>query len=77
MVAMSTISIEVDPDSARAYAAASAETKRKLQLLLNFRLRELISGSPRPLAEVMDEMGCEAQARGLTPEILESLLNQE
>jgi hypothetical protein len=74
---MSTISIEVDADSARAYAAASAEQKQKLQLLLNLRLRELVSGSPRSLSQVMDELGAEAQARGLTPEILDSLLNEK
>ena len=74
---MSTISIEVDEEAARAYAAASAEQKRKLQLLLNLRLREIMSEPPRPLSEVMDQMGAEAQARGLTPEILDSILNDE
>ncbi len=74
---MSTITIEVDSDAARANTAASAAEKRKVQLLLNLRLRELVSQPPRPLSEVMDQMGAEAQARGLTPEILKSLLNEE
>lgn len=74
---MSTISIEVDPEAARAYEAASAEEKRKLQLLLSLRLREIISGAPMPLTEIMDKMGAEAQARGLTPEILDSILHDE
>jgi hypothetical protein len=74
---MSTISIEVDPDSARAYSAASEEEKRKLQLLLNLRLKEIIANPTRPLPEIMDEIGAAAQARGLTPEILNSLLQNE
>jgi len=74
---MSTISIEVDADAAKAYAAASADEKRKLQLLLRLRLRELISEPPKPLSEAMEQMGAEAQARGLTPEILDSMLNDE
>ena len=73
-MATTTISVEVDADSARAFSAASAEDRRKLQLLLSLRLRELTA---RPLREVMDEIGQEAEARGLTPEILESLLRDE
>ena len=74
---MSTICIEVGDEAAQAYAAASAEQKKKLQLLLKLRLREIMSEPPRPLSEVMDKMGAEAQARGLTPEILDSLLHDE
>ncbi len=73
----STISIEVDEDAARAYAAASAEQKRKLQLLLSLRLREIVSVPPKTLAEIMDRMGAEAEARGLTPEILNSWLQDD
>jgi hypothetical protein len=73
---MASISIEVDADAARAYAAASEEQKKKLQLLLNLRLRELVSGPVRPLREVMDDIGAEAERRGLTPEILGSLLHE-
>jgi hypothetical protein len=62
-----TISIEVDSDAARAFAAAPADKRRKLELLLALRLRELMSGPPRPLCEVMDEIGAKAEARGLTP----------
>ncbi|MGD9636064.1 MAG: hypothetical protein AB7G28_22305 [Pirellulales bacterium] len=71
----STISIEVDTDTARAFSAASEEERRKMQLLLNLRLRELVNSPPRPLKDIMDEIGAEAEARGLTPEILESILH--
>jgi hypothetical protein len=73
-MAMATISLEVDVETARAFSAASTEDRRKLQLLLGLRLRELTAGRVRPLKEIMDEIGAQAEARGLTPEILESLL---
>jgi hypothetical protein len=71
------IPLEVDADTARAFSAAPEEERRKLQLLLGLRLRELTSRPPRPLKEVMDEIGRYAEAQGLTPEILESLLRDE
>ena len=74
---MSTISLEVDADAARAFAAASEEDRRKLQLLLGLRLRELTARPPRPLNEIMDDIGRHAEAQGLTPELLEALLRDE
>jgi hypothetical protein len=74
---MATIALEVDADTARAFSAASAEDRRKLQLLLGLRLRELTAQPARPLKEVMDEIGRHAEANGLTPEILVSLLHNE
>jgi ferritin-like protein len=76
-MASSTISIEVDAETARAFAEANDEQRRKLQLLLKLRLRELTVNPTRSLRQIMDEMGQEAEARGLTPEILESLLHGE
>jgi hypothetical protein len=74
---MSTISLEVDPETARAFAAASDEDRRKLQLLLSLRLRELTSRPARPLREVMDDIGSYAESQGLTPEVLASLMHDE
>jgi hypothetical protein len=76
-MATATISLEVDVETAQAFAAASAEDRRKLQLLLSLRLRELTAGHARPLKEVMDDIGRNAEERGLTPGILESLLRNE
>jgi hypothetical protein len=70
------ISIPLDADTARLYSQIPADLQRKFQLLLNLWLRDLII-SPRPLQVVMDEISQKAQERGLTPEILESLLNGE
>jgi hypothetical protein len=72
-----TMSIPVDADTAQAFAKASAEDRRKLQLLLGLRLRELTSAPGRPLKTIMDEIGARAEARGMTPEVLESLLHDE
>jgi len=70
----STITIPLDPETARAYDSASPEEKRKMQALLSLRLRELASGNYPSLQGVLDEIGRKAQARGLTQESLDSLL---
>lgn len=76
-MASTTISIPVDADTARAFSQASPEEKRKLQLLLSLRLKELTSSPTRPLSEIMDDIGAHAESQGLTSEILESLLDED
>jgi hypothetical protein len=70
-----TITIRVSPEAARVYNSATAEQQRKLEVLLSLKLTE-VARTPRPLEEIMDEISRKAQARGLTPEILESLLDE-
>ncbi|MGE3808771.1 MAG: hypothetical protein AB7K24_29250 [Gemmataceae bacterium] len=77
MTPITTISIEVDPDTARALSQASVEDQQKMQLLLRLRLRELTANPSRTLQQIMDEIGKEAETRGLTPELLEKLLQDE
>jgi hypothetical protein len=74
-MATATISIEVDADAARTFSGASTQDRRKLELLLSLRLRELTVGPGRPLKEIMNDIGDHAEAQGLTPEITESLLH--
>jgi hypothetical protein len=69
-----SITIALDPQTARAYDSASPEEKRKIQALLSLWLRELAVGDYPSLQQVLDEVGNKAKARGLTPEILDSLL---
>lgn len=76
-IAMSAIIIPVDPDTARAFEQASAEEQRKLRLLLSLRLRELTTTPLPPLQTILDEVGREAQEKGLTPEMLDTLLHAE
>ncbi len=76
-MATTGLTIQVSEESARALAQVSPEDQRKIQLLLDLRLRDLTI-SPRPqesLQAVMDEIGQKSAARGLTPDGLESLLN--
>ena len=76
-MATATIIIRVDAEAAKAFAEASPEEQRKIQLLLSLRLQDLTASQGKSLKTVMDEIGARAEARGLTPEILESLLRDQ
>ena len=71
------IFITVDADAARSFSESPPEERRKIELLLAQRLRELTTGRVRSLNEIMDEIGTEAEAKGLTPETLEAMLGEE
>lgn len=64
------ITIRVDAEAARAYAASSPEERRKIDLLLGLRLGEVTSPTV-PLGEIMRDISEKAQARGLTEDELE------
>ena len=70
------ITIRVDPESARAYEAALPEERRKIDLLLSLRLKQ-VTGRTAPLKQVMREISEKAQVRGLTEEKLDELLRDE
>jgi hypothetical protein len=70
------ITIEVDEETARAYQAASEEDRRKMDSLLGLKLRSL-TRSQTSLRAYMDEISRRAEERGLTPDKLEALLNDE
>ncbi len=72
---VAAIDLQLDEDAVQLFNTASAEDQQKLRVLLSFWLREFIL-SPTPLTTLMDEISDKAQSRGLTPEILESLLNE-
>ena len=69
-----TIYIEVDADAARVLLQAPDEEKRRLQLLLSLRLREVTGKSTKPLLEIMGDIGVYAESQGMTPELLEAML---
>jgi hypothetical protein len=69
------ITIPLDEKTATAYHTASAEDQRKIQLLFRVLLREYTAPSNLSLRELMDDIGTKAEAQGLTPTILEQLLN--
>jgi hypothetical protein len=69
------VSIPLDDEASQIYTSASLEQQRKLQKLVNLLVRE-IESKPDALLALMDEIGAKAEERGLTPEILETLLNE-
>jgi hypothetical protein len=69
-----TISIPIDPQTAQAYDTAREQEKRKIQALVSLWLRELTARDLPSLQQVLDEAGRKAQQRGLTPDILDSIL---
>lgn len=74
-MATQTITMHVSSEAARVYNTATAEQQRKIEALLSLKLTE-VAQSTRPLEDIMREMSQKAQERGLTPEILETLLNE-
>jgi hypothetical protein len=70
------ITIRVDSRAAQAYRAASDNVRRKLDLLLSVHLDEALRPG-RSLEQTMREVSRKAQERGLTPDILDSILHEE
>lgn len=75
-MALATINIQLDDDAAQIYSATSEENRKKIQLLLSFWLREFDMPSVS-LTQFMDEISEKAEGRGLTPQILSALLDEE
>ena len=74
-----TITVTVDSEVAEKYRSASESERLKLDWLVNLRLREAMAKRKRleDLEKSMREMSRKAQERGLTPEILQSILDDE
>lgn len=71
------LTIEMNPDTAEAFANMAAEDQEAIKRLLGLRLQSLVAHANESLLDVMDEIGRNARSRGLTPEILESILRVE
>ncbi len=70
------ITITVDSDVANAYRLASDADRRKLDLLVNIRLRDA-TRSKESLTTLMSEISQNARNRGLTSELLKSMLDDQ
>ncbi len=70
------ITIRVDAEAAKAYAAASADEREKIDLLLSLRLSQ-VTGPSAPLEQIMREISESARARGLTEDRLNQMLREE
>lgn len=71
------ITLEVDSEAAQAFKSASVEEREKVQIMLGIWLKNFVNFSTVSLRETMDEISSKAKARGLTPEILDSILKEE
>jgi len=71
---MVTVNLALDYKTANIYKKASSTEKKKMSLLLSLWLREFEKPS-FTLDKLMDDISIKAAKRGLTPEILESILN--
>jgi hypothetical protein len=67
------ITIRVDALVARVYRAASEQDRRRLDMLLSQRALDFLAD--RSLQDVMREISRKALMRGMTPEILASILD--
>lgn len=72
-----SLTIRVRPATAQAFAATNDEDRRKIELLLDLQLQDLLAAPAVPLKDLMASIGREAQARGLTMAELESILHDD
>ena len=72
-----TITLEVESEAARLFNDSPQSDKEKLQALVGIWLKRSPKADVASLIRTMDEIGRNARARGLTPEILESILADE
>lgn len=73
---MNKITIEVSREVAEAYQSASLHERQKIQTIVSLLLHQPVDRDVDLLRELMDEISDRAKERGLTPEILESILNE-
>ncbi len=66
--------IYIEPDIAMLYNKADPEIQLKIQALMRLWLDETHHTDTATLLAMIDKLSDNAQARGLTPEILESIL---
>ena len=72
---METISIQVESQIAQAYRAFAPQRQKQVQMLMSLILRRSLEQDS--LEKTVADLRDEAEANGLTPEILEELLADE
>lgn len=73
---METITLEVEPEIAEAYQFASPEERRQIIEIVTLLLKRENESDLDFLRKIMDNISDRAESRGLTSEILESILNE-
>lgn len=80
MITREEITIKVPSEVAEAYRNASEEEREQIEVRIAVLLKSSMTSRQEAivkLRQTMDEIGRRARERGLTPEILESILNDE
>ncbi|MFM7189526.1 MAG: hypothetical protein ACKOX2_01735 [Microcystaceae cyanobacterium] len=72
---MTTITLEVKPEIAAAYQAVSSAEREQITKIVTLLLQNPQESDLAFLRRIMDDISDKAEANGLTPEILESILN--
>jgi hypothetical protein len=72
---METITIKVDSEVAKAYREAQVNKQQQLSTMIKLFFQPDLAR--KTLSEVMEEIADKAEKRGLTPEILQSILEEE
>jgi len=76
-MATDQITLQIDADAAQIFKSSSPIDREKLELLLGVVVKVYAGGEVGSLRNTMDEIAAKAQERGLTPEILESVLKSK
>ncbi|MDX6445768.1 MAG: hypothetical protein QOH71_2842 [Blastocatellia bacterium] len=71
------ITLQIEVDAARAFRTASPDEQEKLQLLMSVLMKEYAKTNPPSLKQSMDEIGERAREKGLTSELLDSILRDD
>lgn len=80
MITKEEITIKVPSELAEAYRNASEEEREQIEVRIAVLLKSSVTSKQEAIAnlrQTMDEIGKRVVERGLTPEILESILNGE
>jgi hypothetical protein len=71
---MKTIAIQIDEDIAQAFQSSQPEQQQQIQAWINQWMRQALKISK--LQNTMDRLSDEAVANGLTPEILQAIIDE-
>jgi hypothetical protein len=72
---MANITLEVDQDTAKLYQEFTPQRQQQIQLIFNFIFKRTLE--EENLENIIADIRKEAKANGLTPEILEALLEND
>jgi hypothetical protein len=72
---METITLQVEQEIAQAYRDSDRQKQEKINSIIKLFLTPEFT--EKSLSEVMEKIADQAEKRGLTPELLEEILNDE